>query len=64
MIKWHKKRTNRSAKVKVSFEFLRRSLVAKIPYSQRFVIRGADDEFTAGVEDDASHPIVMSVERE
>lgn len=50
--------------MKVRFEGLHHSLIARVPDSQRLIVGRADDKLAARMEDDASHPIVMSDEGE
>jgi len=50
--------------VNVRFEGLHHSFVARIPDSQRFIIGRADDKLATRMEDDASHPVVVSNESE
>lgn len=42
------------------FESLHRTLVACIPDSQRFIVRCADDELAARMEDNGAYPIIVS----
>lgn len=46
------------------FEGLHHSFVARIPDSQRFIVGRADNKLAARMEDDASHPVVVSNEGE
>lgn len=55
-------RTDRSAEVKVCFEGLHHSLIARVPDSQRLIVGRADDKLATRMEDDASHPVVVSDE--
>lgn len=48
----------------VRFEGLHHSFVARIPDSQRLIVGRADDKLATRMEDDASHPVVMSDESE
>lgn len=57
-------RTDRSAEVKVRFESLHHSLIARVPDSQRLIVGRADDKLAARMEDDAPHPVVVPDEGE
>lgn len=57
-------RTDRRAEVKVCFEGLHHSLIARVPDSQRLIVGRTDDKLATRMEDDASHPVVVPNEGE
>lgn len=54
----------RCTEVRVSIEGLHTALVAEVPDAQRFVIAGGKHVLAAGMEHDASYPVVMTDECE
>lgn len=48
--------------MKVRFEGLHHSFVTRVPDPQRLIVGRADDKLAARMEDDVSHPVVVSDE--